>query len=277
MEHEEDFQRLYALMNAYEQEGEVGPVKVGEQAFAWAVVIQLCENILQRAADIRVAIWWIQALIKEKCLSDLLIAFRVIDHWLVSDITVIDPRAEEDENHLEILALNLSWLGTEQFIGAITQLRIVQGGDLRLGQIILASDRSAFTENFHNQISEIHEIFLRFHVFMQKIESSNVYGLERSIEYLGQLLSRNEAVAPINNSVELSETTIPAVIKSREEVARAIEKVIAYFHQVEPAHPAPILLERVQRMLGASFHEIMKELYADGSQLVSRIERPQGN
>lgn len=277
MEFDEDFQRLDALMSAYEQDGEVGPVKLGEQAFSWSTVIELCEKIVQRVADVRVAIWWIQALIKEKDLSDVLVAFQVIDQWLASDLADVYPKPDEDEDHLEILALNLSWLGTAQFIGAIAQLRLDQGSDLRLGQLTSIQDRSVLTEDVKKKISELLEVSRRFHAFMQSVESSSVYGLERSVEYLGQFIFYKDAVTSVNHPAELSEVATPSIIRSREEVASAIDKVITYFHQMEPGHPAPILLERVQRMLGASFQDIMKELYADASQLVSRIERPQGN
>ncbi len=277
MEFDDDFQRLDALMSAYEQEGEAGPVKVGEQAFAWSTVIDLCEKIVQRVADVRVAIWWVQALIKERNISDLLVAFRLIDRWFSSDVIDVHPKPESDENHLEVIALNLSWLGSINFVGAMAQLRVEQGSDLRLGQLIAKQDQNAIPEQLRYQINELLEISRRLHGFLQKVESNHVYGIERSIEYLSQPLVHKEVVASVGDPVEMSAAMLPINIRSRDEVAIALNKVIGYFQHMEPGHPAPILLERVQRMLGASFQDIMKELYADASQLVSRIERPQGS
>jgi type VI secretion system protein ImpA len=60
----------------------------------------------------------------------------------------------------------------------------------------------------------------------------------------------------------------------REEVQQSLTALIAYFREHEPGHPAPLLLQRVQRMVGASFETILAELYADAEQLVARVEKP---
>jgi type VI secretion system protein ImpA len=63
-------------------------------------------------------------------------------------------------------------------------------------------------------------------------------------------------------------------LRTRSEVSDMLTKLIDYFQTNEPSHPAPIFLNRVQRMLGANFHELMDELYPDANQLIAKLERP---
>jgi len=53
-----------------------------------------------------------------------------------------------------------------------------------------------------------------------------------------------------------------------------LSRMVAYFQAHEPSHPAPIFLNRVQRMLGANFETLMDELYPEADQLIAKLERP---
>ena len=63
-------------------------------------------------------------------------------------------------------------------------------------------------------------------------------------------------------------------LSDRSDVSQMLAHIITYFRTYEPSHPAPIFLNRVQRMLGANFEELMGELYPDAQQLIAKIERP---
>ncbi len=276
MDADEDFQRLDALMGAYEQEGGAGPVRMGEQAFSWEKVIELCEQLIQRGADIRVGIWWIKALIIQKALPELLIALQTMDQWFAGDVDHIHPLAEEGEDHRDTLALNLSFLGSTQFMASLGQVKLTVDSPTRLADLGLGAESGLLTGEVHQRLTLMLEVFQRLHSFLRGVESEQVYELDAPIQFLGQLLSQKKEEQITDTVSELAGKKAMGDIRSREDVASVLESLIRYFQQEEPGHPAPIFLERVQRMLGASFQDIMKELYADAPQLVSRIERPQG-
>ncbi|HRL20529.1 MAG TPA: type VI secretion system protein TssA [Alcaligenes sp.] len=49
-------------------------------------------------------------------------------------------------------------------------------------------------------------------------------------------------------------------IASREQVMLVLDKVVAYFEQHEPSHPAPLLLRRAQQLVPMGFHELIQDL-----------------
>lgn len=52
-------------------------------------------------------------------------------------------------------------------------------------------------------------------------------------------------------------------IHSRADAEMMLEKVRLYFQQHEPSHPAPIMLERVQRLIQLDFLDIIRDLAPD--------------
>ena len=68
----------------------------------------------------------------------------------------------------------------------------------------------------------------------------------------------------------------PGEIASRADAAAALERVCQWFDRHEPAHPAPLLLRRAQRLLDKSFIEIMRDIAPDGVGQVENLAGPQG-
>jgi type VI secretion system protein ImpA len=59
--------------------------------------------------------------------------------------------------------------------------------------------------------------------------------------------------------------------RSREEVHRLLERACEWLEQHEPAHPAPLLIRRAQRLLGKNFMEIMRDLAPAGVDQVETL------
>lgn len=55
-----------------------------------------------------------------------------------------------------------------------------------------------------------------------------------------------------------------ASLASRDDAQLMLEKVRQYFMQHEPSHPAPLMIERVQRMVAMDFMEIIRDMAPDG-------------
>ncbi|KPN70636.1 type VI secretion system protein TssA [Neisseria sp. 83E34] len=49
-------------------------------------------------------------------------------------------------------------------------------------------------------------------------------------------------------------------IKNRADVDLALEKICVYFETLEPSHPAPLFIRRVQRLMNMDFYDIMKDI-----------------
>ncbi|MFS2222870.1 type VI secretion system protein TssA [Pantoea sp. B65] len=55
-----------------------------------------------------------------------------------------------------------------------------------------------------------------------------------------------------------------AVLQSRGDALLMLDKVKQFFAENEPGHPAPLMIERVQRVIGLDFMEMMRELAPEG-------------
>ncbi|HGG2528749.1 TPA: type VI secretion system protein TssA [Escherichia coli] len=62
-----------------------------------------------------------------------------------------------------------------------------------------------------------------------------------------------------------------AQISSRAEAQQMLEKVKQYFVQHEPSHPAPLMIERVQRLIELDFMDIIRDLVPDGVHQLENI------
>lgn len=57
-------------------------------------------------------------------------------------------------------------------------------------------------------------------------------------------------------------------VRSREDVTRALESVIAYYKVAEPSSPVPFLLMRVKKIVPMNFLELMQELTPDAREKI---------
>jgi len=54
-----------------------------------------------------------------------------------------------------------------------------------------------------------------------------------------------------------------SVIKNRNDVIRAIDRICEYYTSNEPSSPVPLLLRRAQRLVAKSFYEILEDMVPD--------------
>ncbi len=66
-----------------------------------------------------------------------------------------------------------------------------------------------------------------------------------------------------------------AQIQSRDDAQLMLDKVKNYFRLHEPSHPAPLMIDRVQRLITLDFMQIVRDLAPDGlNQLETILGRP---
>lgn len=66
-------------------------------------------------------------------------------------------------------------------------------------------------------------------------------------------------------------------IHSREEVRVVLAALERYYHEHESGHPAPIFIQRLQRMVDMSFELLMRELFSESDRLLDRLVKPASN
>ncbi|KFK97909.1 MULTISPECIES: type VI secretion system protein TssA [unclassified Serratia (in: enterobacteria)] len=75
--------------------------------------------------------------------------------------------------------------------------------------------------------------------------------------------------APPNNALVFNWHS--AQIQSRDDARLMLDKVKHYFNTHEPSHPAPLMIDRVQRLLTLDFMQIVRDLAPDGLSQVETI------
>ena len=63
----------------------------------------------------------------------------------------------------------------------------------------------------------------------------------------------------------------PGTIASRQDVVKAIDRIIEYYTKNEPTSPLPLLLQRARRLVDADFLTILKDMAPDGVKQVQVI------
>lgn len=86
------------------------------------------------------------------------------------------------------------------------------------------------------------------------------------------------AVPPTSAAAAAPATTLnwrSAQIQSRDDAQLMLDKVKHYFRLHEPSHPAPLMIDRVQRLITLDFMQIIRDLAPDGlNQLETILGRP---
>lgn len=66
-------------------------------------------------------------------------------------------------------------------------------------------------------------------------------------------------------------------IHGRDEVRIVLAALERYYRDHESGHPAPIFIQRLQRMVDMSFELLMRELFSESDRLLDRLVKPASN
>lgn len=69
----------------------------------------------------------------------------------------------------------------------------------------------------------------------------------------------NTVIRPVTDSQNLNDIKI----KDRADVKIVLEKLNIYFRLKEPSHPAPLFIERLQKLMDMNFYEMLKNISPD--------------
>ena len=69
----------------------------------------------------------------------------------------------------------------------------------------------------------------------------------------------NTVIRPVTDSQNLDDIKI----KDRADVKIVLEKLNIYFRLKEPSHPAPLFIERLQKLMDMNFYDMLKNISPD--------------
>jgi type VI secretion system protein ImpA len=279
--HTEAFQSVDAMVSAYDAEGE-GPLRKGEAAFNWAMVEELCLPLAEKTADLRVGIWLIRAALASLEISKVLQSLERISKWVSLSADQLHPLSIESEDNIH--ALILGWLSSPAFMYGLEKLPVHTKSELTLAAIesyelsqlpMQQEEKTELAQQLNQLLAAIDSI--EKHIFDgYSVEGRSLIRVSQLLERCLQKVGQQESGAVEKNTFEDSSPPdkTSGKLNNRNDVKNMLTQMIAYFQANEPSHPAPIFLNRVQRMLGANFEELLDELYPDAQQLIAKIERP---
>lgn len=286
--------QLEKLITHHDAEGDA-PLRVGDEPFRWSTVQTLAESILETISDLNVAVWLLRAQIIQNGLNGLQGGLAKLAELVRRPSTDLHPKTEEDDDEppAQTHALVLGWLGGEEFLSLIRTIPIDPEHPPRIGDLLLstggvaglpeASKSSAckLLDDARGLLCEIRENISnaggrwnRDPILAIELISDGCRLLS-SVSVLARPKLDKKFNADQTELEEKSETGLS--IKSRAEVKLFLNQIEQYYCEMEPAHPAPILINRLKKMVDASFEEILKELYVDAPILISRIANPLGH
>lgn len=287
-ESDEDFIFVEAAVHEFDYDGEALPNREAPD-FSWAAIEIACKRLLGKGRDIRVVIWRLRAHLALMSLGGLRETTALLADYLKAVPTEIRPFAADDASATDLHALHLGWLSSPEFIHQLGKLHppklSATLADFARGKTVTYPDYPD-ARQLDGDLEQIATSLLEAaEAFDNRGASLNVDPAVHLLNQARAALNRNAApVAPAPSAAEAADAkpaaethgaaAIPGVITSRQEVASTLERVSEYFRQYEPGHPALLFLSRVQRMLGASFEEILAELYAEGPALAAQLGRP---
>lgn len=274
----EDFYVLESMVSEHDADGDA-PLRRGEQPFSWAVVESLSQSVLERYQDLRVAIWLLRAAMHQRTAQGMSQGFAVISRLLQDRL----PEQRSDDEREDLLT-QLSWLVGPSFRLQLERLETgleapaeVLGGLVHRGTVaVVGGGQDALLAALQASLSSLEEI----DAYCKQLEPALAPDFTQIMTLLrqGQQALTRTVEGDVASDLSAADSSVPATsllaVNSREDALRSLDALLKYFVLHEPGHPAPLLLARVQRMVGASFESLMNELYQDGPKLVQLINTP---
>ena len=119
------------------------------------------------------------------------------------------------------------------------------------------NDAASFTE-FRTVLKEINTIFA------EQVERRGLN--EPAVEE--EDASAGETAAEQTGSAKPVKSAGPPGINNNQDVIKALNMITDYYKKNEPSSPIPLLLERVHRLVGKDFMEVMQDLAPNGVEQV---------
>lgn len=277
------------------------PLNISEESEIpnWHEIKNNCEILLEIGTDFYVALWRMRANLRIEGFSEFYYTITSINE-ILNEVNENNDLCEEAN---EYIATSLGFLATNECIFDLRNSFFTKESSLLISQLLDSKEKDLIPEaelsdseiavsleKIDSSFSEKEMPILQMQFVMtiealKKIEEtinqlSEGYQLscDRLIEFIERISIKYHKLADhyIPKSVSTTESSDVStnvssifsaksidVIESRNDVILALDQILDYFSHHEPSHPAPLLLERVKKMMGMNFENIIEELLPD--------------
>jgi type VI secretion system protein ImpA len=290
-------------------EQQIGSTVIKAEDPDWAAVEREARALLARSKDLRVGVHLAKALLRTGAWEGFAAGLGALRHLLAGSWEGVHPRLDpEDENdptaRINILA-NLGDAVTAAAVRATPLVSSRVAGRFSLREVEIASGEAPAGEGEAPTLTLIEGVAAEMELPALEATaaalSACVQGLAAVEAVVGEKTGQvgaltfgrlpalvRKAAAFVEGRLALRRPAVDAAgdgagpvngasgharpsgeIASREDVIRALDRILAYYARYEPSSPIPMLIERSKKLVAMSFVDIIKELVPDG---VSQVE-----
>lgn len=302
LEYDLEFQALETAARGKEEQV-IGDKRIPAVPPDWADVRERAQRLFARTKDLRVAMLWTRAAIALSGVAGLrdglAVIHRLVDaHWDTVH-PQIDPADNDPGFRINVLAGLLDPATTLREVRHAAIAEVPRKGRVTILDILVASGKvQASADEPAKTLAEVQGLLREaaaqpgslevvsqastLTADLQKLLADKV-GTERQLDFtpLRSLLapaaescqaalaesaprSGAEALAePQPQDAQPAGGGASAIIRTREDAIRLLERVCEYLERNEPTSPAPLLIRRAQRLMTKNFMEIIEDLTPD--------------
>jgi type VI secretion system protein ImpA len=310
LEHDLSFFELEEAARAKPEQRFGDAIKPAEEP-SWPKVIELSQTLLARTKDLRIAVHLTRGLTHTEGISGLNGGLALIHGLLERYWDQVHPLldAEQGGDPTERINALAPLSDPETLLRDLRDADLVKSrehGQLQVRDVEvalgrLAPPRAAAAQppkaqgEIHGQIAAafasdrtvptaLHEARTRAHS-IQTLVAERV-GADRGIDLkpLAQCLEclieacdaalgtqTPQVVAPAAPRRAQGGAAAPAVVRTREDAVRMLDRVCSYLERYEPSNPAPLFIRRAQRLMTKNFLEIVKDLMPDSLSSLEKL------
>lgn len=291
-------------------------VTIEGQGPDWPKVRQLCERLLERTRDLRVAVYYTRALLRLEGYTGIDVGLQLIIGLLQRHWDHVHPELDADDDNDPTMRVNAlaPMTATDALIAdlrASTLLQSRQSGILTVrnievsqGKLPARTGEEVFAESrvqgmLAEAIAQAPELGAVINDSIARVrELSNLLqdkvGAGASLDFKPLLVTLQAVqqalggIAPTASDADATENTsgsttivtavaTPGEIRSRADVIQTIDRLVDYLERAEPTNPAQWLLRRARRVINMNFLEAIVELAPDGLEQAERMVGSQLN
>ncbi|WP_156293747.1 MULTISPECIES: type VI secretion system protein TssA [Serratia] len=299
-----EFDPLYSEIEATlaQQDESSDPLSMSHEQpkINWPLIAEQSTKLLEQCYDLRVALWQIRAKMHQEGVCALFRGLNKLAEKIEENREPIYPISDDNSINTGHAAA-LCWLSTSQCIAELKSVRLTAEHAYNIqdlfnsefeanesNRFLTASSNSLVAVNTYfqqNGYPDLLEQFISIRNFIKKIESyANQYsdGYRLDCDQLHAFLSKHitllsQSITNINSNgidqdeiatLSLSTSVVNSSdinIRSRQEIIFMLDRILEYFQNYEPSHPAPIFIRRTKQMMGMDFISIVEDLLPESS------------
>jgi len=264
----------------------------------WATIRDKANEALRKSRDLRLLAHLAAALLRTDGVPAFAATLNVASQWLEGNWAAVYPLVDEDailrRNALNCFADPMSILDRLRKIPLVSSRQhgrfSLRDIDISTGQMPPGEGDTPADENQINaafdampleELTLLNDSVATAIGSAKKIDGAmrdaagseatpNFDGLSTQLGKMGQVLRTRLAArtatadgGAAGDGAEPGAPSITGVVKSRQDVVRALDAIATFYRQAEPSSPIPLLIERAKRLVSKDFLEVLADIAPD--------------